>query len=393
MNTKRVITCLAAGVCVLAVSAVAAFGSVNGYGNYKNAVKTLALETDNVSASGIYSLTYDGQTVLKGDVELACDGANQSSHTTMNSTGGEKYESWDTTLNGVTTWFNSDDEYYYTSDAGLYKVGHGLLNVGDDELSNRIVTLMEMGADTVMGDLKNNVVEIDAKDGVYTYQLDISHSQVPPLVNAALSVLAYAVTDSMTHTWYVEFEDYNQAAIAYYEMETGAPLSEEFINYYTGEADAPENWADNNPEYEKFCILENQMYEHYNEELEKKMDAANSTSGILYVANDGSTTFYPDIKTYKEARGLDSMNDFDDFIGKDLTLDNVHFVFSVDKADQLTANHMDAAFTTVDLNGVSHSIVLTVDANLFDYGTTVVQPLDVGDRESWEEYQDVPALP
>ena len=386
MNTKRVMTCLVAGVCVLAVSAVAAFGSVNGYGNYKNAVKTLALETDNVSATGTYSLTYDGQTALKGEVQLACDGANQFSYTSLYSAGSqEKNESWDTTLNGVNTWFSSDDEHYYTASAETEKSGHGLLNVGgDEEFSQRLVTLMEMGADTVMGDLKNNVVEIEAKDGIYTYQLDISNSQVPPLVNAALSVLAYAVTDSMTHTSYVEFEDWNQAAIQYYQEKTGETLSQEFIDMYYGDADAPDDWCENNETVQKFSELEGEMHGHYYDELEQKMNAVQTTFGILYVANDGTTTFYSDASVYKQERGVDTGTDFEDFIGKDLVLDNVHFVFSIDKAGQLTANHMDATFTTVDLKGVSHTIVLTVDATLFDYGTTKVQPLDVGDRVNWD---------
>ena len=387
MNTKRVMTCLVAGVCVLAVSAVAAFGSVNGYGNYKTAVKTLALETDNVSASGTYTMTYDGQTVMKGEVDLACDGANQSSHTALYSGDGTQgNESWDTTLNGVNTWFNSDEDHYYTAQAKRVKSGHGLLDVGgDDEFAQRVVTLMEMGADTVMGDLKNNVVEIDVKDGIYTYQLDISNSQVPPLVNAALSVMAYAVTDSMNNTSYVDFEDWQQAAVRYYEEKTGETLPQEFIDMYFGCTEVPDDWWENNETLQKFSELEGEMHGSYYQELEKKMEAANTTSGVLYVANDGTTTFYPDVKDYKEAKGLDSLNDFEDFIGKDLTLDNVHFVFSINKAGQLTANNMVATFTTVDLKGVSHTIALTVDATLFDYGTTKVQPLDVGDRINWDE--------
>ena len=39
---NRLLVCLAAGVLILAVSATAAFGSVNGYTKYKEALKALA---------------------------------------------------------------------------------------------------------------------------------------------------------------------------------------------------------------------------------------------------------------------------------------------------------------------------------------------------------------
>lgn len=39
---NRLTICLVAGVLILAVSATAAFGSVNGYSKYKEAVKALA---------------------------------------------------------------------------------------------------------------------------------------------------------------------------------------------------------------------------------------------------------------------------------------------------------------------------------------------------------------
>ena len=62
---NRVTTCLIAGVLVLAVSATAAFGSVNGYARYKEAVKALALETENFSAVGTARMTVDGQEVYE----------------------------------------------------------------------------------------------------------------------------------------------------------------------------------------------------------------------------------------------------------------------------------------------------------------------------------------
>ena len=38
MKVNKVTACLVAGICVLSVSATAAFGSINGYANYKTGV-------------------------------------------------------------------------------------------------------------------------------------------------------------------------------------------------------------------------------------------------------------------------------------------------------------------------------------------------------------------
>lgn len=385
MMKKRVMTCLTVGVCVLAISATAAFGSVNGYANYKTGVKSLALDVDNVSAAGSFTMTYDGKPVMNGDAEIAIDGANQASHVVL-SDGHNQSEEWNTTFDGVKTWFDSDAPYYFTYDAEKEKSGHGLLNIdGDDELSKRVVNFLEMGADTVMGDLKNNVVEIDASNGIYTYQLDISNSQVPAIVNAGLSVLAYAASDSFANTCYVDFEDWDQCAANYYEQQTGQSLSADFMAHYNGEID-DDRWYEDNAELDKFEELQGEMYDHYYQELEQKMAAANSTSGVLYVSADGTTTFYTDVVAYQQSKGVASTDSIESFVGKDLTLDNVHFTFSVNKAGQLTANHIEATFLTVDDKGASHTMVLTGDVTFHDYGTTAVQPLDVGDRVSSEEY-------
>ena len=123
------------------------------------------------------------------------------------------------------------------------------------------------------------------------------------------------------------------------------------------------------------------MYNFYDQELQEKLAEADSTSGVLYVAIDGATTFYKDVASYEHDKIDDTFDDLESFVGKDLSLDSVHFTFSVNKDGQLTDNHIEAIFSTVDQNDASHALVLTGDVTFSEYGTTVVQPLDVGDRE------------
>ena len=71
---NRITVCLVAGVLILAVSAGAAFGSVSGYSTYKEAVKALALKTDNVTMQGSMKATLDGKEFVSMTGEMAIDG-------------------------------------------------------------------------------------------------------------------------------------------------------------------------------------------------------------------------------------------------------------------------------------------------------------------------------
>ena len=63
-SKRRLGICLAVGILVLAVSAAAAFGSVNGYARYKQAVKDLLLREDNFTVQAQTHLSVDGERLL-----------------------------------------------------------------------------------------------------------------------------------------------------------------------------------------------------------------------------------------------------------------------------------------------------------------------------------------
>ena len=387
---NRITVCLVAGVLILAVSAGAAFGSVNGYSTYKEAVKALALKTDNVTMQGSMKATLDGKEFVSMTGELAIDGKNKSSHVISSEFGGQKNESYDTTIGNTDTWFNADSKYYreYTYDNDqTAEDRNNLLGVSaDDEMSKRMVNFMEIAADTVMGDLKNNFVQL-GKDGDKTqYQIEISKDQVPSLVNAGLSLFAYSVAADEGSDWGVYYENYSASELNAYEKLSGNKLSEEFRNGYLQRGDTDSAtynaWYDKNEkqinEIADF-LSEKDWERQYYDQLENKQ------SGIVFVKTDGTSVYYKDYKSYAKANPKMVEDELSSYTGQDMVLKTAQCKFGVDKNGNLTNNTLTATFTTTDQDGKNHELVVTADVTLSNYGTTTVQKLDTGDRMKMPE--------
>ena len=382
---NRITVCLVAGVLILAVSAGAAFGSVNGYSTYKEAVKALALKTDNVTMQGSMKATLDGKEFVSMTGEMAIDGKNKSSHVISSEFGGQKEERYDTTLNNTDTWFNADSKYYsqytFQTDDTTEKTS-GLLGIStDDEMTNRMVNFMEIAADTVMGDLKNNFVQL-GKDGDKTqYQIEISKDQVPSLVNAGLSLFAYSVAADEGTDWGVYYEDYNASMLNTYEKLSGNKLSEEFRNGYLQRDDSAV-WYDKNEKQinEILDFLSEKDWERqYYDQLDNKQ------GGIVFVKTDGTSVYYKDYKSYAKANPKMVEDDMSTYLGQDMVLKTAQCKFGVDKNGNLTNNTLTATFTTTDQDGKNHELVVTADVTLSNYGTTTVQKLDTGNRTKMPE--------
>lgn len=385
---NRITVCLVAGVLILAVSAGAAFGSVNGYSTYKEAVKALALKTDNVTMQGSMKATLDGKEFVSMTGEMAIDGKNKSSHVISSEFGGQKDEYYDTTLGNTDTWFNADSKYYnehtYDNDQTAEDRNNLLGISADDEMSKRMVNFMEIAADTVMGDLKNNFVQL-GKDGDKTqYQIEISKDQVPSLVNAGLSLFAYSMTADEGTDWGVYYEDYEASMMNAYEKLSGNKLSEEFRNGYLREDDTADSevWRDQNEKqiHEIVDFLSEKDWERqYYDQLDQKQ------GGIVFVKTDGTSVYYKDYKSYAKANPKMVEDELSSYTGQNMVLKTAQCKFGVDKNGNLTNNTLTATFTTTDQDGKNHELVVTADVTLSNYGTTTVQKLDTGDRTKMPE--------
>ena len=375
---NRVMTCLIVGVLVLAVSATAAFGSVNGYARYKEAVKAMALENENFSAVGSMTMTVDGETIWAAEMDVALDQANNSTTATMIQ-GDYLEQEVSATVDGTHIWYNSGDEgIYHTTTTDPDEGPYNLLDYSaDDEYANRLITFFEVACDTVVGELKNNFVQIGTENGVDLYQVDIAQAQVPSLVNAGLSLFAYTMAQDANNAWMTAYEDWDAALYHYYETQTGETLPQDFKDTYrTGWSD---EWYAANEDLinrlESVCYGE----DHYwGEVYDQVLDDNNG--GVVYVYADGSYDYYSDQWAFLEAHPEESSNYMEAYIGEDLTLENIHCTFGVDGDGNLTENQIDVTFYTTGQDGKLHEVVISGEVTLFDFGTTTVTLPDVSDR-------------
>ncbi|MBR3752127.1 MAG: hypothetical protein IKK50_03235, partial [Ruminiclostridium sp.] len=65
---------------------------------------------------------------------------------------------------------------------------------------------------------------------------------------------------------------------------------------------------------------------------------------------------------------------------EDLALENIHCTFAIDHEGRLVNTQVKLSFLGTDDQGNTHPLVMTGDVAVSDYGTAVVQPVDVGDR-------------
>lgn len=360
-NPKRLMRALVfglIGVLLLSVSAFAAYGSTSGYGKYKDAVKTLVADTDNVTCKVSIVLKYDGDVINEYTTDGKIDGKSTYAHELSVTNGKTDYESYSTTIDGVATSFNVDDSSYdqYESD------GASTPFLGEE--SDKIVNFAELLADTVLGDLKNNVVLVSSKNGISNYSLTLTAEQIPAVVNAGL---AWATASDDSSTGWVTYEDSDATYAAYYKETTGKDLPDGYFDeLYSNGSDA--EWNEYNENY-------GQMDSKYEDILNDKYN----NDVIVYVKTDGTYAVYDSYDAYAEECMRDT-GSIENYLSDNTVLSKVDCNFSINDDNQLVSNDFTITFDTVDTKGVSHQVEYFIKAELSDYGKTAISPLDVGDR-------------
>lgn len=352
------------GVLVLSVSAFAAWGSSTGYGKYKDAVTKVFTETENVTIDGKISVLYDGDVASKNEMQWKIDGTDYSRMekelpTKYNEEYGTEFYYW--ALGNTEGNFYSGEDNYYQYERDM-NYAENPLSLG--EYGDKAVKFAKLCADTVLGDLKNNVVLVDDKNGIRSYTLDVTADQIPALINAGLDLLM-SVED--VGSGYVIYDDTDAVHAFYCESVMGEPLPEGYFDELYAD-DAPgEMWDEYNTVREKM--------DAYYEEIRQK----GGETAMLYVYSDGSYDLYEDYSEYAFDQEYGT-TDISAYLGSNAVLHKVRFDFALDENDRLVSNDLSILMNATDSKGKSHTVEMKIEVDFSDYGVTEVTAFDPGDR-------------
>lgn len=375
MHQRRKLTlCLVAGVLVLAVSAAAAFGSVNGYDRYKQAVKQLLTHEENLTLQAQVNLAMDGAEVFAWQGTYAKDGADSARTSCTHSGEGEAYREFSTVRDGMRTQFVEDSRLYTQTPAVQTGWADTLLGIqADDEMTQRMVDFAEMALDLTVGGLKNNVVQLAQEAGQTCYQINVSQIQFPSLFKAGLSVLAYHMMGKPDPS-YLEYEDYYGLFFAQYQAATGVAVPQDVQERYA-HGDITTAWYEANQDLltglDTFASTWSAQYDQWKD----------THRGVLYVAADGAAQTYNTVAEFLAAHPERKFSYLEYYLAGDVAVDTVANLFSLDQDGRLTSSQVEVTLTSTDEAGTRHTFQASLDLTFDQYGTTSVPPLDVGGRE------------
>lgn len=229
------LSCLAAGAVLLSGAVFANYENANGYTNYKNAVKGM-LDQTNFSVDGEIRAEIDGEMLISLDGTFKQSENGSSTFSTARAIGEDENISKDTVQDGwgvsIGKYGNNHTNWYFSKKEN--PTGHFIAEE-DRNLVDKIVNFVDVLADTMVGDLKNNFVMVDSKDGNKSYQVSLAGSQVPELVRSGMSVLFATVKNEGHGTYYDEIEYNSVDGLLWTKMLAGEqdPFIKEATCYLT----------------------------------------------------------------------------------------------------------------------------------------------------------------
>lgn len=201
-KTSVALVSVITGTVILATGALANYVNSNGYDVYKTSLKGL-LEEKNYTLSAEASFTLDGEYILESaQYYQEVDLNNNAIYTRSLSDEGENlYESSVADGYRIAEMFVSSEENGVVSqnrEADIWRndryseaSDYAVANIGgmSDETAEKAVTFMEIAADMVVGDLKNNFVYTGDTEKGAEYAITLDAFQIPEIVNAGLSLV------------------------------------------------------------------------------------------------------------------------------------------------------------------------------------------------------------
>lgn len=190
-NKRMAIICGAVGACMLTVGAAAGYRTANGYDALKKSILATR-ELKNCTFNMDTRISFDGNEIVTDQQLWEGDLDNEMLHSKNTS---DYY--------GET----SCDEYYYYNDArysleqedaGVYTKQNDFsfyyknpwgIDDEDSPTVDKVLTFLEIAADTVVGDLRNNFICTADEDDYTSYRVSLDRVQIPEIINAGLGVI------------------------------------------------------------------------------------------------------------------------------------------------------------------------------------------------------------
>lgn len=194
------LTSLAVGICIFTAAAVANLATAGGYAVYKNALIGLAGGTDNYTMQVEMAGAMDDKVLARMEIYEMYSAADNSLYSEVkeywHGDNENDYELIQYIQDGRRIAQSKDSDGWRTpsiSDESFNSVWFSTLGNASIDLENeeqqKLLRFVELLADTLMGDLKNNFVYTAGDENSKTYALMLDGMQVPEFVNAGLSLM------------------------------------------------------------------------------------------------------------------------------------------------------------------------------------------------------------
>lgn len=319
--------CLAVGIVLLTGSALANFENASGYSKVKKGALSLR-SAENLTAQMDYEILLNGNRVDSAEVYQQFDNDGAVSSYNKEAYGDYSSETWIQDGYKISHLPTLEEYSYSLAKADSKGFNGGYVNASDEEkaVQDKTINFFELLCDTLVGDLKNNVVLESSDAGNSTYSISLSKEQVPELVNAGLSMLSGSFSSDIHHF----FEDDASPDEAAYEQ------ADKLIN------------------------------EH-------------GYKGCVYFRTDGSVEYYESAADYYAVVGYKDVSTSTAFsmFADGPELNGLSATATIDSQGRITRASGEVEFTGTDANGGAVSLTMKINAAITDYGTTVIEPFDI----------------
>ncbi len=252
---KIAVICALSGVCILTTAALAGYSTDNGYEVFKDSVlKTM--DYNNCTVNFDMSLNADGTDIMTCSEIREYDLPNCMSHTTTRSQMlGEDspfiYESYRYDNKTYMSSSSSEPDIYISYDYyDSFEEGDNIWGIPSDSRhdADKFIRFMELAADTVVGDLKNNFICTESNDEYTEYSITLDSVQIPELVNSGLGIIFPAIANDAAPPYTDESKNnpeyylslmgedpiVDSVSFTYSVDKEGNPLKGEMVTVFTG---------------------------------------------------------------------------------------------------------------------------------------------------------------